>query len=126
MPPLLKLILIRVGLGVLTLFLVSVVVFAATQALPGDAARAILGRDATNKARYDALRQQLGLDKPMAQQYADWLGGVLTGNLGKSLASETSVTSLLARRVEQHLHPGVCRGPRERARLAALGVAHSP
>ena len=43
MPPLLKLILIRVGLGVLTLFLVSIVVFAATQALPGDTARAILG-----------------------------------------------------------------------------------
>ena len=55
MPPLLKLILIRIGLGLLTLLLVSVVVFAATQALPGDAARAILGREAADKARYEAL-----------------------------------------------------------------------
>ena len=45
MPPLLKLILSRIGLGVLTLFLVSLVVFFATQALPGDAARSILGRE---------------------------------------------------------------------------------
>ena len=120
MPPLLKLILIRVGLGALTLLLVSVVVFAATQALPGDAARSILGRDATNKARYDALRQQLGLDKPMAQQYADWLGGVLTGNLGKSLASDTSVTSLLARRVENTFILVFVAALGERARLAAI------
>ncbi len=99
MPPLLKLILIRIGLGVLTLFLVSLVVFAATQALPGDAARAILGREAADKARYEALRQQLGLDKPLLQQYGSWLGGVVTGNLGNSLASEAPVTQLLARRV---------------------------
>jgi peptide/nickel transport system permease protein len=99
MPPLLKLILIRIGLGLLTLFLVSLVVFAATQALPGDAARAILGREAADKARYEALRQQLGLDKPLLQQYGSWLGGVVTGNLGNSLASETPVTQLLGRRV---------------------------
>jgi len=99
MPPLLKLILIRIGLGVLTLFLVSLVVFVATQALPGDAARAILGREAADKPRYEALRQQLGLDKPLLQQYGSWLGGVLTGNLGNSLASEAPVTQLLSRRV---------------------------
>jgi peptide/nickel transport system permease protein len=99
MPPLLKLILIRIGLGILTLFLVSVVVFVATQALPGDAARAILGREAVNTERYDALRQQLGLDKPLVEQYGSWLGGVVTGNLGNSLASDTPVTQLLGRRV---------------------------
>jgi peptide/nickel transport system permease protein len=99
MPPLLKLILIRIGLGLLTLLLVSVVVFAATQALPGDAARAILGREAADKARYEALRHQLGLDKPVVAQYGSWLKGVLTGNLGNSLASEAPVTQLLGRRV---------------------------
>ncbi len=99
MPPLLKLILIRVGLGVLTLFLVSVVVFVATQALPGDTARAILGREAANKARYEALREQLGLNKPVAQQYLNWLGGVVTGDLGDSLVSDQPVTQLLGRRV---------------------------
>lgn len=99
MPPLLKLILIRVGLGVLTLFLVSVVVFAATQALPGDTARAILGREAANVERYEALKEQLGLNEPIAQQYLDWLGGVLTGDLGNSLAQGAPVTDLLSKRV---------------------------
>jgi peptide/nickel transport system permease protein len=99
MPPLLKLILIRVGLGILTLFLVSVVVFWATQALPGDTARAILGREAANVERYEALKEQLGLNEPLYQQYFDWLGGVLTGDLGNSLAQDTPVTELLGRRV---------------------------
>ena len=99
MPPLLKLILIRLGLGILTLFLVSVVVFAATQALPGDTARAILGREAANTARYDALREQLGLNKPIAQQYLGWLGGVVSGDLGNSLVQDQPVTPLLGRRV---------------------------
>jgi peptide/nickel transport system permease protein len=99
MPPLLKLILIRIGLGILTLFLVSVLVFVATQALPGDTARAILGREAANTARYEALREQLGLNKPVAQQYLGWLGGVVTGDLGNSLAQDEPVTSLIGRRV---------------------------
>ncbi len=99
MPPLLKLILIRIGLGVLTLFLVSVVVFVATQALPGDTAKAILGREAVNKERYEALKQQLGLDRPMTAQYLSWLGGVVTGDLGKSLTADEPVTQLIGRRV---------------------------
>jgi peptide/nickel transport system permease protein len=99
MPPLLKLILIRIGLGILTLFLVSVLVFVATQALPGDTARAILGREAANTARYEALREQLGLNKPVAEQYLGWLGGVVTGDLGNSLAQDEPVTSLIGRRV---------------------------
>lgn len=99
MPPLLKLILIRIGLGALTLFLVSIVVFAATQALPGDTARAILGKEAADTARYEALREQLGLDQPMTQQYLSWLGGVVTGDLGDSLVQDEPVTELLGRRV---------------------------
>jgi peptide/nickel transport system permease protein len=98
-PPLLKLILIRIGLGVLTLFLVSVVVFFATQALPGDTARAILGKEAANVERYEALREQLGLNEPIAQQYASWLGGVVAGDLGSSLVQDQAVTELLSRRV---------------------------
>jgi len=99
MPPLLKLILIRIGLGALTLFLVSIVVFAATQALPGDTARAILGKEAADTARYEALREQLGLNQPMTQQYLSWLGGVVTGDLGDSLVQDEPVTQLLGRRV---------------------------
>ena len=124
MPPLLKLILIRIGLGVLTLFLVSIVVFVATQALPGDTAKAILGREAANVDRYEALKEQLGLNKPMAEQYLSWLGGVVTGDLGDSLAQGTPVTGLLGRQGAQLVHPGVRRRAGERARLAPLGLHH--
>ena len=99
MPPLLKLILIRLGLGLLTLCMVSIVVFAATQALPGDPARAILGKEAADEARYEALRLQLGLDQPVAEQYVDWLGGVVHGDLGDSLVQDQPVTELLSRRL---------------------------
>jgi len=98
-PPLVRLILIRLALGVLTLFLVSVVVFAATQALPGDPARAILGKDAADKVRYEALRRQLDLDRPLYKQYFGWLGNVARGNMGDSIVQGISVTSLLKDRV---------------------------
>jgi peptide/nickel transport system permease protein len=99
-PPLLKLILIRVGLGILTLWLVSVVVFAATQALPGDPARAILGKESANVEMYQALRKQLHLDRPLYKQYLSWLGGVAQGNFGSSLAQQgTPVTTLIKGRI---------------------------
>jgi len=99
-PPLLKLILIRLGLGLLTLWLVSLVVFFATQALPGDPARAILGREAANKALYESLRRQLNLDRPLYAQYFGWLGGVVRGDLGDSIVQQgTKVTTLLKDRV---------------------------
>jgi peptide/nickel transport system permease protein len=88
----------RLALGLLTLLLVSVVVFAATQALPGDAARAILGRDATPQ-RLAALRAQLHLNQSVLSQYGHWLSGMLTGNLGTSAASQQSVSSLLSGRI---------------------------
>jgi peptide/nickel transport system permease protein len=88
----------RFLLGVLTLFVVSVIIFAATQALPGDAARSILGRGATPEA-LENLRQQLGLDEPAVQQYLDWIGGFLTGDLGTSLAASIPVTELLGDRI---------------------------
>lgn len=88
----------RIALGLLTLFLVSIVVFAATQALPGDAARAILGRDATPQ-RLAALRAQLHLNQSVVHQYLHWLGGILTGNLGTSAASEQPVSQLLSGRI---------------------------
>jgi peptide/nickel transport system permease protein len=75
----------RVGLGVVVLFAVSVIIFAATQALPGDAARSILGREATPEA-LAVVRDQLGLNRSVVGQYTDWLGGVLTLDLGESLA----------------------------------------
>lgn len=88
----------RVLLGLLILLLVSIVVFAATQALPGNAARAILGRNATPE-RLAALTRQLHLNQSAVSQYFHWLGGVITGNFGTSAATEQPVSSLLSARI---------------------------
>jgi len=90
----------RLLLGLLTLFLVSLVVFAATQALPSDPARAILGRTATPDS-LRALRKQLNLNRPVVSQYTHWLGGIFTGDLGNSLAARGEpVTKVLGKRLE--------------------------
>ena len=93
-----KLILRRIGLGILTLWLVSLVVFAAVIALPGDAATAILGKEATPD-RVAALRDQLHLNESVVTQYTQWLKGILTFNLGDSAATQQPVTQLLSDRV---------------------------
>jgi peptide/nickel transport system permease protein len=76
--------------GVVTLWAVSIIVFAATQALPGNAAYAILGNAATPE-RVAALERQLHLNQPLLQQYGSWLSGILTGRPGNSLLSGGSV-----------------------------------
>jgi peptide/nickel transport system permease protein len=88
----------RLLLGIVVLILVSILVFLATQALPGDPARAILGRSAT-PASLAALRRQLHLDQPVISQYWTWVTGLLRGNLGNSLAAQEPVTTLLAPRL---------------------------
>ena len=93
-----KFLLRRVLLGLLTLLLVSIVVFAATQALPGNAARAILGRDAT-PARLQALTEQLHLNRSVFSQYFSWLGGVIHGNFGTSAATQAPVSHLISSRI---------------------------
>ena len=75
----------RLGLGLITLFVVSVVIFAAVNLLPGDFAQAILGQGATPEA-VEAIREDLGLNKNPFVRYFDWLGGVLTGDFGTSFA----------------------------------------
>lgn len=89
-----RLLLRRAAFGLITVAVVSIVVFLATQALPGDAARAILGKDATPE-RLAALRAELGLNKSLAGQYLDWLGGVFRFDLGTSLANQRPVGELL-------------------------------
>ena len=93
-----RLLLRRIGLGILTLWLVSLVVFAAVIALPGDAATAILGREATPD-RVAALREQLHLNESVFSQYTHWLGGILTFDLGNSAATQQPVSQLLSDRV---------------------------
>ncbi len=88
----------RLLMAVVTLFVISLIVFAATQALPGDAAKAILGKEATPE-RLAQLREELGLDRPLPEQYLSWLGGVLHGDLGTSLAQRVPVSSLIGDRI---------------------------
>jgi peptide/nickel transport system permease protein len=81
----------RVGLAALTMWLVSVLVFLATAAL-GDPVRAILGRDYdTNVGRREQLEAQLGVGDSLVSRYFDWLGGLLTGDPGTSLANQLPV-----------------------------------
>jgi peptide/nickel transport system permease protein len=88
----------RVAAGVITLLIVSAVVFAATQVLPGNAASAILGHNAT-PLRLHALELQLHLDRSAPEQYASWLGGLLTGNIGNSFSNGQPVWALVAPRL---------------------------
>lgn len=93
----LGLILRRLGLGVVTLWLVSVFIFAGTEILPGDVAQTILGREATPES-VAALRQQLHLNQPAIQRYGTWLFDFASGDLGVSLSSGTSISSLISDR----------------------------
>ena len=73
----------RVGAGVLTLLVASMLVFAMTELLPGDVASVVLGRNATPTAVAE-LQDKLGLDRSFVARYGDWLGGIVTGDLGES------------------------------------------
>jgi peptide/nickel transport system permease protein len=80
----------RLGLMVLTLFILSLIVFLAGQVLPGDPGRAILGPFAANSAVH-SLDTQLGVNKPLILRYLSWIGGALHGNLGESYAYQSPV-----------------------------------
>jgi peptide/nickel transport system permease protein len=90
----------RLAFMVLTLLLVSLITFGVTQVLPGDVAGAILGQDATPEdlAR---LRAELGLNRPAAVRYVEWLGGVLHGDLGKSLTLNIPAGPLIWERLQR-------------------------
>lgn len=84
------------------LFIVSLVVFLIIHMTPGDPAHVILGETATEE-QIENLRQQLGLNKPIYEQYFSWIGGVITGDLGYSYFMKMSVSSALL----EHLGPTV-------------------
>jgi peptide/nickel transport system permease protein len=96
--PIARLILTRTALGLVTLFITSILIFSATQLLPGNAATAVLGHNASASA-VRTLELRLGLDKSPVAQYWDWLSGVLHGRLGTSLANGQSVWSLVGPRL---------------------------
>src|SRR5687768_11776545 len=85
----------RLGLAVITLFLLSVIVFFGSQILPGNVARRILGPFA-DQAAVDNLNHELGTDRPLLTQYGDWISSFFRGDLGESLALGVPVDELLS------------------------------
>ncbi len=100
----------RLGLGLLTLFAVSIIIFMAIEALPGDFARAILGQSATPET-VAAFEHDIGLDRPPVERYLRWIGHAVQGDFGASFASagglgggqKRTVVSLIAPRLKNTL-----------------------
>lgn len=88
----------RLGFGVVTLVIISLLVFLGVEALPGDLAQAILGQSATPET-LAAFRKQLGLDLPAHVRYLQWMGGVLQGDFGTSLGNGRPIAELLGERL---------------------------
>ena len=93
-----KLISQRIALGILMLLAVSVLIFAGTEILPGDVAQSILGQSATPESLAN-LRAELGLSEPAVSRYFNWLGGILTGDLGTALTSGADISSAIGQRL---------------------------
>jgi peptide/nickel transport system permease protein len=86
----------RLGLSVVLLLVVSALVFVLIDLAPGDAAVTLAGENATQE-RIEEVRGELGLDAPLPVRYAEWVGHAITGDLGKSLSTGESVTSIVIR-----------------------------
>lgn len=97
-----RFILRRIGLALITLVVLSILVFIGTQLLPGDVGRRILGPFATQEA-VDALNARLGTDRPIHIQYWDWITSVLTGDLGFSISFSRPVNELMGRALANSL-----------------------
>jgi len=94
MDKILKMVAQRLGLGLMTLFVVSLIIFLGVELLPGDLAQAILGQAATPET-VAAFRKELGLDQPAYIRYLDWVGDILKGDLGVSLANGREISELI-------------------------------
>ena len=89
MHPILSTVLQRLGMGVITLFFVSIIIFSSVEFLPGDFTEAVLGQAATEET-VAAFRKELGLDKPAYLRYVDWVGAVMQGDLGQSFSGRAA------------------------------------
>ena len=92
----------RLALGLLTLFAVSLIIFLGVELLPGDITQAILGQSATPET-VAAFRRELRLDLPPHERYIEWLGGIVQGDLGRSLANKREITELMGVRLQNTL-----------------------
>ena len=103
MKDILSLVAKRLGLGLVTLFVVSLVIFTAVQMLPGDFAEERLGQGATDEA-VAAIRAELGLDQPAHIRYFQWLGNAIQGDFGTSFGNERPVAEQLQGRFANTLY----------------------
>ena len=97
-----KFILTRVALGLLSLLAVSVLIFAATEILPGDVASAVLGQGATPET-LAAFRHELGLDRPAAVRYWEWFTGAIQGDFGQALTNKREILPELMKKFKNTL-----------------------
>ena len=133
--PLTRYLLKRIGLALITLVLLSMIVFAVSTILPGNVGRAVLGPFAAQES-VDALNEQLGTNRSLVVQYKDWVAGLLHGDLGTSLTKQVPglgsararARQLLQARLRRlhHLRPALDprrdrRGPALRARRPTRG-----
>jgi peptide/nickel transport system permease protein len=101
----LKVIAQRISLGFLTLFTISLLITFGVELLPGDLAESILGQGATPET-VKVFRAELGLDEPAHLRYLNWLGGIVTGDLGVSLASKREISELVGIRLANTIFLG--------------------
>ena len=107
MHPILRLVVQRLALGLLLLLAVSAVIFLRVEALPGDTAQAILGQQATPEALAN-LREKMGLNQPPLTRYFQWLGGILTGDLGHALTNGADIAQSIGQRLGNTLFLAGC------------------
>ncbi|QEW00548.1 ABC transporter permease [Microbacterium caowuchunii] len=96
----------RLALLVLGLVVASVIIFLTLRVLPGDVAQLIAGTNSTPE-QVAGIRDQLGLDRPLPAQYAEWIGGVVRGDLGRSLLTGTPVSDELWQKAQVTVPLGV-------------------
>jgi peptide/nickel transport system permease protein len=97
-----KLLVSRLALALVTLLAVSAVVFFFTEILPGDIAARVLGRESSPLQR-EIFRKEKGLDRPVYVRYGDWIGGAVHGDFGQSLVNDEPVGTVLSGRVSNTL-----------------------
>ena len=98
MHPIIKLIAQRFTLGILLLVAASVLIFGLTEALPGDAAQAVLGQAATPESLAN-LREEMGLNRPATTRYFEWFGGILHGDMGVSIINRLDIAESVGKRL---------------------------
>jgi peptide/nickel transport system permease protein len=103
MNPVVRTVLQRLGLGLITLFIVSIIIFSAIAMLPGDFAKAMLGQSATPET-VAAFQREIGIDRPPVERYFAWIGQIVQGDFGSSFASRTGYRRTVAEIIAPRLY----------------------